>query len=276
MKPNLGFAFALAALLLSLLACGQFLATPTARSEPPTATGAPPTPTATREAPTSTPEPESTLIPIDGIWSEYVDERLGFAIRVPHAAWWYGGDCVWSEADGDHSFRPVWAEVPVVILEDVDRVYITAASHIEFTEPTEEASGGGTRTYFGGCERIPTTLEWARNRQITSGTWEIVVREVRDEPDLEALIDDLYGEACQLGEVRETDTPGVLRVRVLGDGLPPEETNCWVNYMYVFRYSPNHGRAITWITGQSTYFVADPDTGEGYDRAMWESFRFLP
>jgi hypothetical protein len=275
-KSKAGLALAFAVLIPTLLACGPSLATPTARSEPPTATVAPATPTATPEPPTSTTEPESTLIPIDDIWSEYVDERLGFAIGVPHTAWWYGGDCAWNEADGDHSYRPVWAELPLVIIEDVDRVYISAASHVEFTQPTEEAFGGGTRTYFAGCDRIPTTLEWVLNRQITSGTWEIVAREVEDEAGLEALIDEVYGEACRLGEVIETETPGIYRVRVLGDGLPPEETNCWVNYMYVFRYSPELRRAVTWITGQSTYFVADPETAEGYDRAMTESFRFLP
>jgi hypothetical protein len=267
---------ALAALFLALIACGPTPASPTATREPATATILPPTPTATPEPPTATPELQSTLVPIDETWSEYINERLGFAIRVPHSAFWYGGDCVWSEADGDHSYRPVWAEVPVVIIEDVDRVYITAASTIEFTQPTQEPAGGGYRIFFAGCERITSTLETVRAREITSGTWEIVVRDVESDADLEALIDDVYGEACRLGEVVETDAPGVFRVRVLGDGPPPEPTTCWVNYMYFFRYSPSLGRAITWITGQSTYFVADPDAGEGYDSAMWESFRFLP
>jgi len=195
---------------------------------------------------------------------------------VPHSAFWYGGDCVWSEADGDHSFRPVWAEVPVAVFEDVDRVYITAATTIEFTQPTPEATPG-YRTFFAGCDHITNTLETMRNRERGhSGTWEIVVRDIASDADLEALIDDVYGEACWLGEVVETDTPGIFRVRVEGDGPPPPPPSCWVNYQYVFRYSPELGRAITWITGQSTYFVADPDTHEGYDQAMEESFRFLP
>jgi len=216
-------------------------------------------------------------VPIDDTWSEYVNERLGFAIRVPQSAFWYGGDCVWSEADGDHSYRPVWAELPIVIFEDIDRVYITAASTIQFTQPTQEPSGGGFRTFFAGCERITRTLETVRNREMgASGTWEIVVRNIASDADLEALIDDVYGEACSLGEVVETNTPGIFRVHVQGDGPPPPPPNCWVNYMYVFRYSPELGRAITWIAGQSTYFVSDPDTHEGYDYTMEESFRFLP
>jgi hypothetical protein len=279
MKANARLLIAFAALALTILACGQAPVPPTPTGQPPSATPEPPTPTITPEPPTSTPELPSTLVEIDATWSEYMNERLGFAIRVPRAAFWYGGDCVWSEADGDHSYRPMWGEVPVAVFEDVDRVYITAATHIEFTQRTDEAWeawGGNTRAFFAGCERISSTLEWVRDREITSGTWEIVAREVEDEADLEALIDDVYGAACQLGEVIETDTPGIFRVRVLGDGPPPPPPNCWVNYMYFFRYSPESGRAITWITGQSTYFVADPATAEGYDQAMVESFRFLP
>jgi len=280
MGHNARLSLASAALLLTLLACGPSLEGSTATSAPPTATFQPPAPTATSEPPTSTPEPQSTLVPIDATWSEYVNERLGFAIRVPHSAFWYCGDCVWSEADGDHSYRPVWAEVPIAVFEDVDRVYITAATTIEFTQRTDEAWeawGGNTRPFFAGCEHITSTLETMRNRERGhSGTWEIVVRDIASDADLEALIDDVYGEACWLGEVVETDTPGIFRVHVQGDGPPPPEPTCWVNYMYVFRYSPELGRAITWITGQSTYFVADPDTHEGYDYTMEESFRFLP
>jgi hypothetical protein len=214
-------------------------------------------------------------VPIDATWSEYINERLGFAIRVPNTIFQYGGDCVWSEADGDHSYRPVWAELPVAIFEDVDRVYITAASYVEFTQPTPEAPPG-YRTFFAGCERFTNTIERARAMEMTSGTWEIVVWDIENEADLEALIDEVYGEDCQLEGTVETDVPGVLRVRVLGNGPPPEVTTCWVNYMYVFLYSPGLGRAATWITGQSTYFVIDPDTHEGYDYTMEESFRFLP
>jgi len=259
----------LAALLLTLVACGPSPVLPTATSEPPSATPEPPTHTAT-------PEAESILVPIDATWSEYINERLGFAIRVPNTIFQYGGDCVWSEADGDHSYRPVWAELPVAIFEDVDRVYITAASYVEFTQPTPEAPPG-YRPFFAGCEHITSTLDTMRNRERGhSGTWEIVVRDIASDADLEALIDDVYGEACWLGEVVETGTPGIFRVHVQGDGPPPPQPTCWVNYMYVFRYSPELGRAITWITGQSTYFVADPDTHEGYDYTMVESFRFLP
>ncbi len=263
-------------LLAAMLACTSSPASPTATGEPPAATPGPPTQTITPEPPTPTPEAPSSLVPIDDTWSEYVNERLGFALRVPRAAFWYGGDCVWSEAEGDHSYRPVWAEVPVAVFEDVDRVYITAATIIEFTQPTEEPSGGGYRTFFSGCDHITTTLETMRNRERGhSGTWEIGGRDIASDADLEALIDDVYGEACWLGEVVETDDEGIFRVRVEDDG-PPPDTNCWVNYQYVFRYSPERGRAITWITGQSTYFVADPDTHVGYDYTMVESFRFLP
>ena len=271
MRSNAWLGLALAALLLALLACGPSLATSTT-SEPPTPTSEPPTLTA---RPSPTPDPQATLVWIDETWSEYINERLGYALRVPHTAFWYGGDCIWSEADGDRSYRPVWAEIPVMMLEDVDRVYITAASTIEFTQPTQEAPPG-YRTFFAGCEQIINTLERVRTREISSGTWEIVVRDIASDADLEAMIDDVYGEACRLGEVVETDTPGVLRVRVQGDGPPPPPPNCWANYMYVFHYSPELGLAITWITGQSTYFVSDPDTHEGYDGEMIRSFRFLP
>lgn len=256
-----------ACVLLTVLACGPSLATPTATIEPPTATPVPPTPT---------PEPESTLIPIDATWSEYTNYRLGFALRIPNTMFHGMGDCVWREDGDDHSYRPVMAEVPVAVFEDVDRVFITAASVIELTGQTQEPSGLGYRSFFSGCERIVNTLETVRTQEMTSAIWEIGVREVNSEADLEALVDEVYGEACQFEGTSESDTPGVLRVHLQGDGLPPEETACWLNYTYVFLYSPELHRAATWITGQSIYFIYDPSTGEGYDGQMRESFRFLP
>jgi hypothetical protein len=65
-------------------------------------------------------------------------------------------------------------------------------------------------------------LETVRNREMgASGTWEIVVRNIASDADLEALIHDVYGEACRLGEVVETNAPGVYRVHVQGNGPPP-------------------------------------------------------
>lgn len=261
--------FAFASLLLALLACSQ---SPTSPTGPPGS----PTPTPEPSLTPTVPPPESTLVPIDDTWSEYRNYRLGLAIRVPRTMFHGMGDCIWREDATDHSYRPLWAEVPVAIFEDVDRVYITSASYVELTQGTQEPSGAGYRWLFAGCERIENTLERVRAQESTSAIWEIVVRQVSSEADIEALIDDHYGECFRLGEISESDAPGVFRVQVLGDGLPPEESTCRLYGMYVFRYSPAHQRAATWMTGQSVHFIYDPDTGDGYDSEMLESFRFLP
>jgi hypothetical protein len=255
-----------ASALLLLVACGPSLASPTATVEATANTPEPPTPN---------PEPESALVPIDATWSEYSNHRLGFSIQVPNTMYHGMGDCIWREDGSDQSYRPVMAEVPVAVFEDIDRVYLTAASYIELTQPTQEPSGAGYRTFFAGCDRITNTLERVRDQESTSALWEIAVREVDGEADLEALIDDYYGECFSLGEVTETDTPGLFRVRVLGDGLTPEESTCRLFGMYVFLYSPGSQRAATWGTGQSVHFISNPETGEGHDAEMRESFRFL-
>ena len=267
MTSNRSSVVVFATLVIASPACGPAAAAPTASAPPLTATPPPPTPT---------PAPDATLLPLDDTWNEYVNHRLGFSMRVPRTMHHPMGDCVWRGEQGDPSYRPLMAEVPVAIFEDVDRVYITADSYAELTLPTQEPRGAGYRTLFAGCDHILNTLERVRAQESTSAIWEIVVGEVTREADLEALIDEVYGEACQVGETHEAEQPGVLGVRVLGDGLPPEQSACWLNYMYVFLYAPARGLAATWITGQSIHFISNPDTFDGYDAAMLESFRFLP
>ena len=251
---------------------------PACASPIPSAPSPSPTSVPTRE-PTpvpATPTPGSVRIPIDDTWTEYRNGRLGFSMRIPQTMLYGMGDCRWSEDGGDHSYRPVWAEVPVEIFEDVDRVFITAANVVELTGQVQEPAGAGYRSFFSGCERIENSLERVRSQESTSALWEIAVAHTGSEADLETLIDDYYGECFRLGEFTEADANGILRVRVLGDGLPPEESACLLNYGYILLYSPAHERAATWATGQSTHFLYDVTTGEGYDAEMAESFRFLP
>lgn len=267
MTSNRSSVVVFAALVIASLACGPAAATPTASAPPLTATPPPPTPT---------PVPDATLLPLDDTWNEYVNHRLGFSMRVPRTMYHPMGDCVWRGEQGDPSYRPLMAEVPVAVFEDVDRVYLAAASYAELIQPTQEPHGAGYHTLFAGCDHIINTLDRARAQEGTSNFWEIVVREAHGPADLEALVDEVYGEACQVGETREAEQPDVLWVRVLGDGLPPEQSACWLNYMYVFLYAPARGLAATWITGQSIHFISNPDTFDGYDTEMLESFRFLP
>lgn len=264
MRPNPSPALGCGALLIAVLACGPAAATPTATAPALTATPAP------------TPVPDATLLPLDATWSEYTNHRLGFSLRVPRTMFHPMGDCSWRGEQGDPSYRPLMAEVPVAVFEDVDRVYLAPASYAELILPTVEPLGAGYHSLFAGCDHVINTLDRARAQESTSGSWEIVVREAHGPADLEALVDEVYGEACRVAETRQAEQPGVLRVRVLGDGLPPEQSACWPNYMYVFLYAPARGLAVTWITGQSIHFISDPETYAGYDSEMVESFRFLP
>ncbi len=86
MKSIARAGLAVAVLSFALLACGPSPSTPTATDELSTATREPPSPTPTTEPPTPTAELQATLLPVDATWGEYVNERLGFAIRVPHTA----------------------------------------------------------------------------------------------------------------------------------------------------------------------------------------------
>jgi hypothetical protein len=226
--------------------------------------------------PTTTPKPpDSELISLDEEWNQYINRRLGFSMNIPKSMYRHDANCYWNDEDGDNSYRPEGGVVPVALIEDGDRVYITSKYVTELTQPTQIPSGLGYRYTYGGCERLETDQDVIQKREYSSYLWEIVVREIRAEDDLETLIDHYYGDCFHLGEIEPIEGRALSRVKVLGDGKPFDESTCLLTGMYTFFYAPDLGLAATWKTGQSVHFAASP-WGEGaYDDEMMASFRFM-
>ena len=90
---------------------------------------------------------------INSTWNQYTNFRLGIAIQVPRLMYRHDAACTWNEGDGDSSFRPQGGLMPVVVVEEEDRLIITSRYLIRLVEPTSIPSGAGYVTRFGGCER---------------------------------------------------------------------------------------------------------------------------
>ncbi len=259
--------FVLACLLLVACDSGSIATTSTSSSLDDS------NPTATVQA--AEPPTAAELISIDDVWNQYTNHRLGFTLRVPKQHYRFDADCYWNETETDSSYRPSGGVVPVVVIEGQDRVFVASEFYSELTLPTQVPSGNGYRSEFDGCERVQNDLERMLASETTSFFWEIVVRDVASEADLEELVDAVYGECFSVGEMSPVEGHDYQRVQVQGDGKPLEESTCLLNGGYVFFYSPELGKAATWLTGQSYHFPADADYSETYDTQMVESFEFI-
>jgi len=264
-------------LALAILVAGCNFPPPTPTEVPPAEEPGPEEPVDEPDPaePIEEPEPEppaSELIPVDDTWNRYVNHALGFEMLVPTTMVLGHAGCYWNEADGDHSYRPQAGLVPVAIFEAGDRVYITHERYSVLTEETEE----GGRHYYGGCEEREMSLELVQAGEFPITSWEITSRHVESEEDLVAIVHDVYGEACGLGEIVPVEGTDYSRVGVASDGLPMEETECFMNYMYYFYYHAGFERAVTWPFGQAYSFYSDVNyMEEPYDMQMLESFDFL-
>jgi hypothetical protein len=214
-------------------------------------------------------------VSLDDEWNRYINHRLGFSIDIPKMYYRTDADCYWNETEDDSSFRPLGGIVTAVVIEAEKSVFITSEFYTELTLPTQIPSGAGYRTEFDGCERVENDLEQMRTSERTSYFWEVVVWDIASEADLEALVDDVYGACFSVGEISPVEGHEYQRVRVQGDGKAPEESTCLLRGAYIFFYSPETGRAATWLTGQSFHFPANAEFSETYDERMAGSFKFL-
>lgn len=208
----------------------------------------------------------SIITMLDETWFKYTNYELGFSINFPRTKTHWRGSCVWIEEDGDHSYRPRYAHVPVKIFEDGNTVYITSEYQHELSGETRETSAdGGTRIFFSKCESVLNSLELLHDPEYYQESWDIVVREIYDDQELDAFLEDRYGPGCGLGEKLMSEQDGVYDVRVacqLGGGI-------------VVKYYPEGNQVIAWNTGQAYTFSADVSNSVNRDQEMVDSFRFL-
>lgn len=73
------------------------------------------------------------------------------------------GSCKWITDDGDHSYRPEPALVPVEIFEDTNVVYIAPEYYYELSEET--CNDG--RCYRAECTKVTNTLPLLQDSEDT-------------------------------------------------------------------------------------------------------------
>lgn len=213
----------------------------------------------------------SELVSLDNTWNLYSNFNLGFSLKVPKNAIG-GAPCIWKGPEaGDHSYRPATGLVPVKVFEDVNGVYVNMEYRYQMTGETSENG----RYFFSGCEKQMLTPEILKSE--SPQTWHIVSEKVTNDQELEAFIQKHFYPGCKLGQKKQSLQTGVFDVSVTGDSQPPDEngitTKCFINYMYVIKYSPEKQRVFTWDLGQSIKFSGSET--ENYDEEMVKSFKVL-
>lgn len=225
----------------------------------------------------------SSLESLDETWNKYTDCALGFSIKVPKKMSAFYGSCEWKT----DSYRPKEALVPVKIFEDNDNgvVYITSEYYHELAGETVK---GGVH-YYSKCDKVLNSLERIKS-ELRSGerghyqqAWDIVVKDVANDSELDAFIKERYGWGCSLGEKTPAKQEGVYSLGIAspeGVGGIEEafEKGCLVNYMTVLKYFPAKNKVVSWHIGQAYTFSKTLGTELEdviYDEAMVESFEFL-
>ena len=217
---------------------------------------------------------QPTIAGVDASWNEYTNPILGFSMQIPKQMMAYYGQCQWSDQNGDHSFRPVQALVPVTVFENGNSVFITTQYYYELGGETQE----NNRSYFASCDQVQNSLALVQDQSNTlQQKWELVFADVATNQELDNFIKSEYGQGCGLGQQTPSQQQGVMDVKIdTGnfDDLEQAEANgCLVNYVYVIKYDPDKQKAVSWKMGQAMTFIGE-DGLTGFDTSMKDSFRF--
>ncbi len=263
-------------LLTAIIAGGAvyFLLTQTKKAAPENAGGEvseqSPLPTAS-VSPSASVSAEPTLSAIDNTWNKYTNPSLGFSLKVLKKMIDINGQCSYSNANGDHSYRPQPALVPVKIFEEGNNVYLAGEYFYKLTGETKE----GGKSYFSGCEKVTNTPALIKDIQnYFSPAWRMVIKNIANDSELDQFLKDRYGETCSVGEKKASGQSGVFDISIKGDGKELTESKCFINYMTVVKYYPAKQKVAAWDIGQACTFSTDPDYQACKDEEMTDSFTF--
>ena len=216
----------------------------------------------------------SQIVPLDDTWSQYVNHQLSFSIRFPNMMMARYGSCEWRAENGDHSYRPKPALVPVSIFENGDVVYIASEYYYELSEET--CTGDGHCSY-AECTRVTNSLSLLQDpANIYQQMWKFAVAEVHSDEELDDFIKSRFGSGCRLGEKTPGGHEGVYEVGIEGDGKGVDETECphlhWTyDPGFRVRYCEDANTAIAmYLNGYST-FLGDERGFVTYDQEMLDS-----
>lgn len=220
--------------------------------------------------PKSSPSP-STITSVDASWNKYTNYQLGLSLKVPKQMMEPYGLCNYNDKNGDHSYRPQEAGIPVKIFEDKDIVYLAAEYNYELSGETKDDTG---RTYYSKCDKVANTVtrlsDWENYH---SPQWQIVVKNIENDNELEQFLKNRYGEGCSLGAKKPANQNSVFDIEIQGDGLDLGETKCPINYATKVLYYPNKKKVVAWDLGQACSFYY-PTIDTCLDTEMSDSFMF--
>jgi len=213
------------------------------------------------ESPTRAPIPivakdDSELKSLDNLWNLYSNYKFGFSIKIPKETRALYGSC----RSGDQVEEPM---SPVKVFEEGNKIYIAREFDYEFTDYYKM----GEKVFYQNCQKKKNDLS-----QHNGVLWELLVKEVKNEQELESFIKERFGSGCSLGEKRPQR--GALRVSI--EGYFDEKTKeinpeCMLNHLYVLMYIPQRNIAVAWSGGQDALFTGrNPETM--YDNEMIDSF----
>lgn len=219
----------------------------------------------------STPVGKPELTPLDNNWNKYTNPFLGFSLKVPKLMTEPYGQCEFSTANGDNSFRPKEAAVPVKIFEDKDSVFIAAEYNYVLGGESKNAN---SQSLFAKCDKTQNTVaRLADTENYHSPQWQIVVKTINNETELNQFIKTRYGEGCSIMNQDPTTQDGVFKIIVKGDDLDWSVSKCIINYMSEIRYYPAKNKVASWHIGQACNFYY-PDFEHCLDTDMTNSFKF--
>lgn len=212
---------------------------------------------------------EPKFISVDEIWNKYDDPIAGFSLKVPKQMLEPYANCPYVTTN-DHSYRPKEGLVPVQFFLDNGVVFLAAQYIYRLGGETME----GGRNYFSKCDKTLNSVTILADREnYHSPAWEIVVKTINSDLELEQFLKNRYGEGCKLGEKKPFAQEGVFDIMIEGDGLDLGETKCPLNYMTKVLYSPTRKKLAAWDIGQACGF-AYPTFDKCLDMEMVDSFRF--
>lgn len=214
--------------------------------------------------------PDSEIISLDETWSKYTNYKLGFLIKIPKKIWTISTFNLCKEDDEGRFKKPAARlEVPAKAFEDEDTVYIREEYYYEKSDSNDE------------CKKITNTLSLIKDKDNPSRySWNIIVRDIKNENELENFIKERFGKGCSINERKTTNQSGVYDITVTSITGETITKDCVFNFIYVIKYYPEKQKAVQWDLGQDCSFSNNSRFSSNiiptcFDWDMKDSFKFI-
>ena len=154
---------------------------------------------------------QSQLVSVDAKWNSYTNYNMGFSIKIPKLSW--AGE---------------FKNEEVQLKENNDIVWF------------------GTR---GSIANSVAKFNSEKNKYnfAMNEPFAIVVDSVKNDQELLASVQNMFGKKCQLGEKKAVPGKDLLDVQMAGTSAG---AGCFTNYSYFIKYSPDKQKVALWFGGQ--------------------------